>query len=80
MTVTVTLWYVTGCPECIAEVDKVQRAAVRDMQVTKLTLTASTKHNHAEAQQPSAVALEAAGQQTLPGTMIAQSSDYVEGR
>ena len=47
MTVTVTLWYVIGCPQCGAEVERVTRAAVRDMQVTKLTLSAGHKqHNH----------------------------------
>jgi hypothetical protein len=79
MTVTVTLWYVIGCPQCMAEVERVTRAAVRDGQVTKLTLSAGHKHNHDEAQAPSTAAvLEASGQQTLPGT-VAQSSGYAEG-
>ena len=72
MTVTVTLWYVIGCPQCGAEVERVTRAAVRDMQVTKLTLSAGHRHNHDEdkpAHPPAAAALEAVGQQTLPGTV-----------
>ncbi len=42
MTVTVTLWYVIGCPRCMAEVERVTRAAVRDGQVTKLTSLRAT--------------------------------------
>ena len=84
LTVTASLWYVTSCPECVAEVERVTRSAVRDGQVTKLTLSAGHKHNHAVeeakalAQQPSAAALEAAGQQTLPGTLDT-ARPYVEG-
>lgn len=72
MTVTVTLWYVIGCPECIAEVERVTRAAVRDMQVTKLTLAAGHRHNHDAPEPPTAKALEAQGQQTLAGVLDAQ--------
>ncbi len=78
MTVTVTLQYVIGCAQCGAEVERVTRAAVRDMQVTKLTLSAAHKHNHDEAQASPSAVLEASGQQTLPGT-VQQSSGYAEG-
>lgn len=75
MTVTVSLWYVIGCPQCTAEVERVTRAAVRDIQVTKLTLSAGHKHNHEDstAQQPPQVVLEAHGQSTLPGVVEAAS-------
>jgi len=71
VTVTVSLWYVLDCPECIAEVERVTRAAVRDMQVTKLTLSAGHKHNHPEAPPETSAhaALESRGQQTLPAVL-----------
>ena len=84
LTVTASLWFVTNCAECCAEVEKVTRAAVRDAQVTKLTLSAGHKHCHpvedskALAPPPSAAALEAAGQQTLPGTLDT-AKPYAEG-
>lgn len=85
LTITASLWYVISCPECCAEVEKITRSAVRDAQVTKLTITAGHKHCHAVEDSkdkaiapPSAVALEAAGQQTLPGTLDG-SLPYVEG-
>ncbi|HEU5341986.1 hypothetical protein [Edaphobacter sp.] len=80
MTVTVTLWYVIGCPQCSAEVERVTRAAVRDMQVTKLTLSAGHKHNHeADAPAPAAV-LEANGQQRLTVDAAAPNGFDVEGQ
>lgn len=82
MTVTVTLWYVIGCPLCSAEVERVTRAAVRDMQVTKLTLSAGHKHNHEEeaaASSPAAAALEAAGQQLLVGVVEAAQPNGFDG-
>jgi hypothetical protein len=84
MTVTVSDFYVVGCPECCAEIERITRAAIRDFSVTKLTFTPGHRHNHevekpaALAPQPSAAALEAAGQQTIPGTLDA-SKPYVEG-
>lgn len=76
MTVTVTLWYVLDCAECIAEVERVTRAAVRDMQVTKLTLSAGHKHNHPTAdEEPSrSEALESRGQQTLQAVLAEAAS------
>ncbi|WP_260703358.1 hypothetical protein [Edaphobacter flagellatus] len=87
LTVTASLWFVTNCAECCTEVEKVTRAAIRDAQVTKLTISAGHKHCHPVeeskgkdlAQPPSAAALEAAGQQTLPGTLDG-SLPYVEGQ
>lgn len=83
MTVTVSDFYVVGCPECCAEIERITRAAIRDMSVTKLTFTPGHRHNHEDkgkdlAPPPSAAALEAAGQQTLPGTLDT-SKPYVEG-
>jgi hypothetical protein len=84
MTVTVSDYYVVGCPECCAEIERITRAAIRDFSVTKLTFTPGHRHNHevekpaALAQPPSAAALEAAGQQTIPGTLDT-SRPYVEG-
>lgn len=82
MTVTVSDFYVVGCPDCCAEIERITRAAIRDFSVTKLTFTPGHRHNHVEdkpAPQPSAAALEAAGQQTIPGTLTQQSSAYTEG-
>lgn len=80
MTVTVSDYYVVGCEMCCTEIEKITRAAVRDFTVTKLSFTPGHRHNHAEQEkpklapalsvhQPSAAALEAVGQQTLPGTL-----------
>ena len=53
MTVAVTMWYVPGCAECIADVENTVRAAIRDWTVTKVTLGAGHKHSHpTEADQP----------------------------
>ena len=55
-------------PQYMAEVERVTRAAVRDGQVTKLTLSAGHKHNHDDTQAPTTAAvLEASGQQTFAG-------------
>jgi hypothetical protein len=89
LTVTVSDYYVVGCPECCAEIERITRAAIRDFSVTKLTFTPGHRHNHEVekpaalragdgAPSPSAVALEAAGQQTIPGTLDT-SKPYVEG-
>jgi hypothetical protein len=82
VTVTVSDFYVVGCHECCAEIERITRAAIRDFSVTKLTFTPGHRHNHdvdKPAPQPSAAALEAAGQATLPGTLVSQSSAYAEG-
>ena len=84
MNVTVTLWYVVGCEECAAEIERVTRAAVRDIQVTKLTMGSGHRHNHPVEEPaqlpratPSAVELEAAGQQVIPGTLEAAADGPV---
>mgnify|MGYP001550969307 CR=1 FL=1 len=75
MTVTVSDYYVVGCEMCCTEIERITRAAVRDFTVTKLSFTPGHRHNHEEAksptlaQRPSASALEAVGQQSLPGTL-----------
>jgi hypothetical protein len=80
VTVTVSDFYVVGCPDCCAEIERITRAAIRDFSVTKLSFTPGHRHNHevekpaalaanSAPSQPSAAALEAAGQQTLPGTL-----------
>jgi hypothetical protein len=82
MTVTVSDYYVVGCPECCLEIERITRSAIRDFQVTKLTFTPGHRHNHDVEPmhtQPTAAMLEAAGQQTLPGTVVQQSSAYAEG-
>lgn len=69
MTVTVSDYYVVGCPQCCAEIERITRAAIRDFSVTKLTFVPGHRHNHLEdkpAQPPSAAVLEASGQQVLP--------------
>jgi len=82
MTVTVSDYYVVGCPECCAEIERITRAAIRDFSVTKLTFVPGHRHNHEvekpaalragdNAPAPSAAVLEAAGQQTIPGTLVA---------
>lgn len=76
MTVTVSEHYVPSCPECCEEIEKITRAAIRDITVAKLTFIPGHRHNHETAEskslapQPSAAALEAAGQQVLPGTTV----------
>ena len=85
MQVTVSLWYVIGCEVCAAEIEWVTRAAIRDIQVTKLNLAPGHKHNHEPDALPSsgtsAVELEAAGQQVIPGMVVdAGSTGYAEGR
>lgn len=80
MTVTVSECYNVGCPECCAEIERIVKAAIRDMSVSKLTLIPGHRHCHEEsAPQPTAATLEAAGQQTLPGTLVQQSTPYTEG-
>jgi hypothetical protein len=83
VTVTVSDFYVVGCPECCREIERITRAAIRDFSVTKLTFTPGHRHNHEvekpSALPPSAATLEEAGQQTIPGTVIQQSSAYAEG-
>lgn len=46
MTVTVSDYYVTACPQCCAEIERIVRAAIRDHSVTKLTFTPGHRHNH----------------------------------
>jgi hypothetical protein len=71
MQVTVSLWYVVDCEICAGEVERITRAAIRDIQVTKLSLTPGHRHNHNEDAVPqTAAVLEAAGQQTLPGVLV----------
>jgi hypothetical protein len=77
MTVTVSECYNVGCPQCCAEIERIVRAAIRDMSVSKLTLIPGHRHCHDEPAPPSAAALEANGQQTLPGT---QATGYEEGQ
>jgi hypothetical protein len=81
VTVAVSDFYVVGCTNCCAEIERITRAAIRDFSVTKLTFTPGHRHNHAEdkATPQSQAVLEAAGQQTLPGTALQQSSGYAEG-
>jgi len=79
MTVTVSDYYVVGCEMCCAEIERITRAAVRDFSVTKLSFTPGHRHNHEEAKTPhppSAAALEASGQQTLPGTIDASMNGF----
>lgn len=78
MTVTVSECYNVGCPQCCAEIERIVKAAIRDMSVSKLTLIPGHRHCHEEQAPPSAAALEAAGQQTLPGT-LANHAAYAEG-
>lgn len=80
MTVTVSECYSVGCPQCCAEIERIVKAAIRDMSVSKLTLIPGHRHCHEETPPPAAAVLEAAGQQTLPGTMVQQSSGYTEGQ
>jgi len=74
MTVTVSECYNVGCPQCCAEIERIVKAAIRDMSVSKLTLIPGHRHCHDEPAPPSAAAaIEAAGQQTLPGTTTNQT-------
>jgi hypothetical protein len=46
VTVTVSEHYVPSCEECCAAVERIIRAAIRDITVTKVSLTPSHRHNH----------------------------------
>jgi hypothetical protein len=46
MNVTVSEHYVVDCETCCIEVETIVRAAIRDMSVSKLTLTPGHRHNH----------------------------------
>jgi hypothetical protein len=46
MNVTVSEHYVVDCETCCIAVETIVRAAVRDMSVSKLTLTPGHRHNH----------------------------------
>lgn len=78
MTVTVTEHYVPSCPERCSEIERITRAAIRDITVAKLTFIPGHRHNHDVAQPPAAAVLEASGQQVLPGTLDG-SKAYAEG-
>lgn len=78
MTVTVSECSNVGCPQCCAEIERIFNAAVRDRSVSKLTLIPGYRHCHEEQAPPSGAVLEAAGQQTLPGT-LANHAAYAEG-
>ncbi|HUZ94998.1 MAG TPA: hypothetical protein VMU57_08800, partial [Edaphobacter sp.] len=78
MTVTVSECYNVGCPQCCAEIERIVKAAIRDMSVSKLTLIPGHRHCHDEPAPPSATALEASGQQTLQGT-LANHAAYADG-
>ncbi len=71
MTVTVTEHYVPSCPDCCTQIEFITRTAIRDITVAKLTFIPGHRHNHDVAQPPTAAVLEAAGQQTIPGTLVA---------
>jgi hypothetical protein len=76
MNVTVSLWYVPSCHECVTECDRISKAAVRDHTVTKLTLSAGHRHNHPEAQRS---ALPKSAAAAAPTTSTTVSHDPPSG-
>jgi len=83
MTVTVSDYYVPGCPECCAEIERSTRAAIRDFSVTKLTFTPGHRHNH-EVEKP-AGALTAPQRSDAPtplppsGELFVEAGDALNG-
>lgn len=78
MTVTVSDYYVPGCQECCAEIERITRAAIRDFSVTKLTFTPGHRHNH-EVEKPAGAltAPQRSDAPTLPLLAVNSSSKRV---
>jgi hypothetical protein len=72
-TVTVQTSYRVGCPDCIADAERLAVQGIRDPQVTSLTLRAVPKCDHPTTPHPPSTALP--GQAVLPGLAEMPHSD-----